>query len=62
MRAEVADSWHLSAAAGVDAERVEAPITLTADACATTARRTRWPRCSRSSTTCSARRPGTAAR
>lgn len=30
MRAEVADSWHLSAAAGVDAERVEAPITLDA--------------------------------
>ncbi|PUA82954.1 transcriptional regulator [Nocardioides currus] len=28
MRAEVADSWHLSAAAGVDAARVEAPITL----------------------------------
>ena len=28
MRAEVADSWHLSAAAGVDAERTEAPITL----------------------------------
>lgn len=28
MRAEVADSWHLSAAAGVDAESVEAPITL----------------------------------
>ena len=28
MRAEVADSWHLSAAAGVDVERVEAPITL----------------------------------
>lgn len=28
MRAEVADSWHLSAAAGVDAERMEAPITL----------------------------------
>ena len=28
MRAEVADSWHLSAAAGVDAERGEAPITL----------------------------------
>jgi hypothetical protein len=30
MRAEVADSWHLSAAAGVDAQRVEAPITLDA--------------------------------
>lgn len=28
MRTEVADSWHLSAAAGVDAERMEAPITL----------------------------------
>jgi hypothetical protein len=28
MRAEVADSWHLSAAAGVSAEEVEAPITL----------------------------------
>lgn len=28
MRAEVADSWHLSAAAGVDAERTDAPITL----------------------------------
>lgn len=32
MRAEVADSWHLSAASGVDAERVEAPITLEASA------------------------------
>lgn len=30
MRAQVADSWHLSAAAGVDAEAVEAPITLDA--------------------------------
>ena len=28
MRAEVADSWHLSAAAGVDADQVDAPITL----------------------------------
>ncbi|MDP3890195.1 GAF domain-containing protein, partial [Nocardioides sp.] len=28
MRAEVADSWHRSAAAGVAADRVEAPITL----------------------------------
>ena len=28
MRAEVADSWHLSAAAGVSAEEAEAPITL----------------------------------
>jgi transcriptional regulator of acetoin/glycerol metabolism len=28
MRAEVADSWHLSAAAGVDAAAPEAPITL----------------------------------
>ena len=32
MRAEVADSWHRSAAAGVEAERVEAPITLPDDA------------------------------
>src|SRR3954469_17515668 len=32
MRAEVADSWHLSAAAGVSAEDVEAPITLPGDA------------------------------
>ena len=32
MRAEVADSWHLSAAAGVAADRVEAPITLAEDA------------------------------
>ncbi len=32
MRAEVADSWHLSAAAGVSAEDVEAPITLAEDA------------------------------
>ncbi|MGY2876774.1 hypothetical protein ACVW00_003964 [Marmoricola sp. URHA0025 HA25] len=31
MRAEVADSWHLSAAAGVSAEDVEAPITLPED-------------------------------
>ncbi|MBO9522133.1 MAG: transcriptional regulator [Nocardioidaceae bacterium] len=31
MRAEVADSWHLSAAAGVSADDVEAPITLPAD-------------------------------
>src|SRR5690349_5199940 len=31
MRAEVADSWHLSAAAGVSAEDVEAPITLAED-------------------------------
>lgn len=30
MRAQVADSWHLSAAAGVDAEAAEAPITLDA--------------------------------
>lgn len=30
MRAQVADSWHLSAAAGVDAETAEAPITLEA--------------------------------
>ncbi|WP_246210091.1 GAF domain-containing protein [Nocardioides piscis] len=30
MRAEVADSWHLSAASGVDVDRVEAPITLEA--------------------------------
>lgn len=30
MRAEVADSWHLSAAAGVDAASVEVPITLDA--------------------------------
>ncbi|MBS2940051.1 transcriptional regulator [Nocardioides sp. J2M5] len=30
MRAHVADSWHLSAAAGVDAEAAEAPITLDA--------------------------------
>ncbi|MCW2856885.1 MAG: putative phytochrome sensor protein [Marmoricola sp.] len=28
MRAEVVDSWHLSAAAGVSADKVEAPITL----------------------------------
>lgn len=28
LRAEVADSWHLSAAAGVDADQVDAPITL----------------------------------
>lgn len=28
MRAEVADSWHRSVAAGVEADRVEAPITL----------------------------------
>jgi len=34
MRAEVADSWHLSAAAGVSADDVEAPITLTEDALA----------------------------
>ena len=34
MRAEVADSWHLSAAAGVSADEVEAPITLTEDALA----------------------------
>jgi hypothetical protein len=32
MRAEVADSWHLSAAAGVSADKVEAPITLAEDA------------------------------
>ena len=32
MRAEVADSWHRSAAAGVEADRVEAPITLPDDA------------------------------
>lgn len=32
MRAEVADSWHRSAAAGVPADRVEAPITLPDDA------------------------------
>lgn len=32
MRAEVADSWHLSAASGVSADDVEAPITLAADA------------------------------
>ncbi|HET6168301.1 MAG TPA: GAF domain-containing protein [Marmoricola sp.] len=31
MRAEVADSWHLSAAAGVSADDVEAPITLAED-------------------------------
>jgi hypothetical protein len=31
MRAEVADSWHRSAAAGVPADRVEAPITLPDD-------------------------------
>lgn len=31
MRAEVADSWHLSAAAGVSTEDVEAPITLAED-------------------------------
>lgn len=31
MRAEVADSWHRSAAAGVEADRVEAPITLAED-------------------------------
>lgn len=30
MRAQVADSWHLSAAAGVDAATAEAPITLEA--------------------------------
>ena len=30
MRAQVADSWHLSAAAGVDAAAAEAPITLDA--------------------------------
>ena len=30
MRAEVADSWHLCVAAGVDAGRLEAPITLDA--------------------------------
>ena len=30
MRAQVADSWHLSAAAGVDAAAAEAPITLEA--------------------------------
>ena len=32
MRAEVADSWHLSAAAGVSADDIEAPITLPEDA------------------------------
>ncbi len=32
MRAEVADSWHRSAAAGVPADQVEAPITLPDDA------------------------------
>ena len=32
MRAEVADSWHLSAAAGVSADDVQAPITLSEDA------------------------------
>jgi hypothetical protein len=32
MRAEVADSWHLSAAAGVSADDIEAPITLSEDA------------------------------
>jgi len=32
MRAEVADSWHLSAAAGVSADEIEAPITLADDA------------------------------
>jgi hypothetical protein len=31
MRAEVADSWHRSAAAGVSTDRVEAPITLPDD-------------------------------
>lgn len=31
MRAEVADSWHLSAASGVSADVVEAPITLAED-------------------------------
>ena len=62
MRAEVADSWHLSAAAGVDAERVEAPITLDAAICVTTARHTRSPGSSRCSTTCSARRRATATR
>lgn len=31
MRAEVAESWHRSAAAGVDAETVDAPITLASD-------------------------------
>jgi len=31
MRAEVAESWHRSAAAGVDAGTVDAPITLAAD-------------------------------
>lgn len=34
MRAEVADSWHLSAAAGVSTEEVEAPITLAEDSLA----------------------------
>lgn len=32
MRAEVADSWHLSVAAGVSADDIEAPITLAEDA------------------------------
>lgn len=32
MRAEVADSWHFSAAAGVSADKVEAPITIAEDA------------------------------
>lgn len=32
MRAEVADSWHLSAASGVSADDVEAPITIAPDA------------------------------
>ncbi|RNL60568.1 transcriptional regulator [Nocardioides marmoriginsengisoli] len=32
LRPEVADSWHLSAAAGVSADKVEAPITLAEDA------------------------------
>lgn len=31
MRAEVAESWHRSAAAGVSADKVDAPITLPAD-------------------------------
>ena len=31
MRAQVADSWVRSAAAGVEADRVEAPITLRED-------------------------------
>lgn len=31
MRAQVADSWHRSAAAGVPADRVEAPITVSSD-------------------------------